>query len=422
MAHIVRFILAMVFMALHQPSMIVGIIIAASFWLSDRIYRAGRMVLHSRATMVKLKPLPGDAVKLVFTKPMGFKPGAHAFIYIPEISKLESHPFYFSSAPSSNSMEMLIRVNGDWTKELHRYVSERYSEDRLHRPLNQPELKVWVDGPYGGPPKLDTNNKTLLIADGAGASFLFSVAGQLSSRAQGGSHVRAVWFIRDEEHRTWFQEEIEESEGKGVNISVRVMSLEEVVVKVHAVSLEKEVLGDGQTGTAAVGDLERGAARGVEMVPFGASKQGSTEVERLEVEVADAVEIVPLSASKQDVAAITSNIIQSDQSPSPTQKIFVGVCGPPEIIKAARNVAAAGNKQLRIIDMYCASLDTSMFIVRHQREEAFLLIPLRLSFISFTSFFYFLYVFLLSISFTSFFVSLTSLFCKRSPGLSHSNQ
>lgn len=198
MAHIVRFILAMVFMALHQPSMIVGIIIAASFWLSDRIYRAGRMVLHSRATMVKLKPLPGDAVKLVFTKPMGFKPGAHAFIYIPEISKLESHPFYFSSAPSSNSMEMLIRVNGDWTKELHRYVSERYSEDRLHRPLNQPELKVWVDGPYGGPPKLDTNNKTLLIADGAGASFLFSVAGQLSSRAQGGSHVRAVWFIRDE--------------------------------------------------------------------------------------------------------------------------------------------------------------------------------------------------------------------------------
>jgi hypothetical protein len=142
-----------------------------------------------------------------------------------------------------------------------------------------------------------------------------------------------------------------------VKISVRVMSLGEAVVKVHAMSLEKEVLGDGQTGTAAVGDLERGATRGVEMVPFGASKQDSTEVERLEVEVVDAVEIVPLSASKQDVAAITSNIIQSDQSPHLTQKIFVGVCGPPEMIKAARNVAAVGNKQLRIIDLYCSSLD-----------------------------------------------------------------
>jgi hypothetical protein len=142
-----------------------------------------------------------------------------------------------------------------------------------------------------------------------------------------------------------------------VKISVRVMSLGEAVVKVHAMSLEKEVLGDGQTGTAAVGDLERGATRGVEMVPFGASKQDSTEAERLEVEVVDAVEIVPLSASKQDVAAITSNIIQSDQSPHLTQKIFVGVCGPPEMIKAARNVAAVGNKQLRIIDLYCSSLD-----------------------------------------------------------------
>jgi NAD(P)H-flavin reductase len=74
-------------------------------------------------------------------------------------------------------------------------VSERYSEEL---PQEQPQLKVWVDGPYGGPPKLDTNNKALWIADGAGASFLFSVAGQLASRAQGGSHVRAVWFVRDE--------------------------------------------------------------------------------------------------------------------------------------------------------------------------------------------------------------------------------
>lgn len=86
-----------------------------------------------RAINMKTKPFyvadasfsnNGNFMFLNLVKPKGydFKPGQYAFINIPEISKLQWHPFSIASSPNNDFMVFMVQNSGDYTDRLLKYM------------------------------------------------------------------------------------------------------------------------------------------------------------------------------------------------------------------------------------------------------------------------------------------------------------
>ena len=113
----------------------------------ERAYREGWSKSQA-IKVVKAVTLPGDVVYMQVLKPPNWKhkPGQYIFLQVcmhacvawgaacanspaclscqlPFISKFEWHPFTISSAPEDEHIGLHIRVAGDWTGDLHRYVT-----------------------------------------------------------------------------------------------------------------------------------------------------------------------------------------------------------------------------------------------------------------------------------------------------------
>merc|ERR1719321_2512085 len=101
-------------------------IIPVGLYLVDRT----RLLLQigtgsSRTRIVKMSVLPCGTTKLKIRKPRDFDfiAGEYVFICIPELSKLEWHPFTLSSAPElRNHFTLHIRALGNWTKALKEFA------------------------------------------------------------------------------------------------------------------------------------------------------------------------------------------------------------------------------------------------------------------------------------------------------------
>lgn len=186
--HVAMFIVAVVFVGLHKPYKYkYATITIGCIWCLDRLIRTTRLIYYSYNNNATLVPLSGLATKVIFEKPIGCVPGSHAFITIPGIRKMQSHPFTISS---SDRIEFVIRAQKGFTLDLHKYA--------LKHPYKQ--VKAYIDGPYGAVPDFKRMNKVVLFAGGSGGAFLFPIAVDIVRNAHRSAvaHLELVWVIKDE--------------------------------------------------------------------------------------------------------------------------------------------------------------------------------------------------------------------------------
>lgn len=116
--------------------------------------RSGTLFFHPAALVLEIE------------KPAGFtfKAGQYVSLMIPQLTRLQWHPFSIASAPNDETIRVAIKARGpgSWTRKLFDFCdpttqsAERLQEARSEMLVEIPStildnLDVWVMGPFGSP-------------------------------------------------------------------------------------------------------------------------------------------------------------------------------------------------------------------------------------------------------------------------------
>lgn len=189
MLHLYMFILIMITVGMHRPefssSAVIIVIFTACLWVMDRLIRGAKIVWNFFGNHATVTALPNEALRVKLSRRMHSSPGSHAFLWVPAIRWVESHPFtLLSSTPS----EFVIRVYDGFTRDLYK-AAQQASGMSLH---------CSVDGPYGQVPYFKNFDKVVLVAGGSGASFTFAVALDLiESTTEVVKSIDFIWIVRN---------------------------------------------------------------------------------------------------------------------------------------------------------------------------------------------------------------------------------
>lgn len=198
------YIVFVFFMAFHVGGVLFNVAFCGIFlFVFDRFLRFCQS--RGNVGVLTTKLLACGIFELTLIKPPGIKLHALNYIYlnIPEISKLEWHPFSVSSSPydGDNWLKVLIKPSyGGWTHRLQGLVSDVVKRGRC--PSN---ISAAVEGPYGHESDFFLQYETLvLVAGGIGISPFVAVLRDLLQRYQRQqsnlpSNVHLIWAVQKSE-------------------------------------------------------------------------------------------------------------------------------------------------------------------------------------------------------------------------------
>ncbi|KAJ2974962.1 hypothetical protein NUW58_g8492 [Xylaria curta] len=202
------------------------LIAVVPLWAGDRVLRLARIVYHNigkGGTKTLVEALPGNAVRVTVTmaRPWDFRPGQHAYLYLPTISFWQSHPFSLAWSEeaedlsadklamnrqdilgmSKTSMSFVIRARTGMTSTLY--------ERAAANPDGRLITRCLVEGPYGGEHMLDSYGTVMLFAGGVGITHAVPHVRHLVAGFANGSvaarKVVLVWIIQSPEHLEWIR-------------------------------------------------------------------------------------------------------------------------------------------------------------------------------------------------------------------------
>ena len=145
---------------------------AMLLWGLDRLYRLTTVIGNNfirpnkgEKQQATVELITSDTIRLTFRRKFSWKPGQHAYITVPKISKLpsEAHPFTIatiptsldgSPAPAERDVVFLIRARNGFTRHLKEYAVKGEKKT----------VTAIVDGPYGLPPTLHQFSTCILVA------------------------------------------------------------------------------------------------------------------------------------------------------------------------------------------------------------------------------------------------------------------
>ena len=167
-SHALFWSLALAALAFHQPLGSLKIVyvsaVAAAIWATHRIFRYGRLLVHSANRTATLTPLPHGATRVTLNKPVcGASGGRHCFLWIPSVRLAETHPFTLASA---DPPQFVVEARSGFTRALYEFSVQNPGRC----------VTASVDGPYGTIPDPDAYETVVLVAGGTGATFLFGIA------------------------------------------------------------------------------------------------------------------------------------------------------------------------------------------------------------------------------------------------------
>lgn len=201
-------------------------------------------VLAPEARSVTIPPgyghaqlLPSKTVRITLRVPRPFTwtPGQHVLLWIPEISRWQSHPFSILSVHEEQAeveIVLLIKARKGFTAKLFEETRRRIMQTagiQLEKAQRQslasmsmegqdppPVLyRVWVDGPHGSAARANpgSHESIVIVCGGTGVSFGISILNYLcramSNRSSGikwlgfrsgrflTQRVRFVWIVRE---------------------------------------------------------------------------------------------------------------------------------------------------------------------------------------------------------------------------------
>jgi len=221
-------------------------------YFGERVYREIRA--RRETTLSKLLVHPSGAMELRINKPsFKYTAGQWLFLQVPDVSKLQWHPFTITSAPEDPYVSIHIRQVGDWTKALGERVgagpavvqamtqaamqaSEKDEKSSISglgargdfieldtNSMSRSLPVVRVDGPYGAPAEdVFKSEVAVLIGAGIGVTPFASILKHIWYRQQRGDmgslrRVAFFWICRDVPSFGWFQSLLEAVEAAQVD-------------------------------------------------------------------------------------------------------------------------------------------------------------------------------------------------------------
>ena len=220
------------------------LVAAVVLWGIDQSWRVSRVVhgnLGNGGTKAIIKTLPGNAcsVTVFMARPWTIHPGQHAYIYMPTISFLQSHPFSIAWSDNDDGdrniskhaatgqqatmrgrkISFIIRARRGFTSSLYRRAAA-FSDGTL-------DTTCIVEGPYGRLHDIRSYGTVLLFAGGVGiTSQLLHVRDLLVGykRTVATKKIILIWAIPFPEHLEWVRAWMEEILAMRVSPSVlRIM-------------------------------------------------------------------------------------------------------------------------------------------------------------------------------------------------------
>ncbi|KAF8466956.1 ferric reductase like transmembrane component-domain-containing protein [Kalaharituber pfeilii] len=197
-------------------------------WAADRFLRLIWIIYRNVSTKMAratVEALAGDAVRVTVTmpRPWKFRPGQHAYLYMPSIGLWTSHPFTVAWSESKDVIKF-----GDKELSLHRqdimtkekptmsFIIRRrtgFTDSLYRKAMNSPDklfsTTVFAEGPYGVSHSLDSYGTCVLIAGGVGITHQVPYIQHLVQGYRDGTvaarRVTLVWIIQSPEHLEWIR-------------------------------------------------------------------------------------------------------------------------------------------------------------------------------------------------------------------------
>nr|XP_019010488.1 uncharacterized protein I206_04958 [Kwoniella pini CBS 10737]OCF49269.1 hypothetical protein I206_04958 [Kwoniella pini CBS 10737] len=180
--------------------------------------------------------LPSRTVRLTINvaRPFTWSPGQSVLLYLPEISKFQSHPFTITNN-DPNEIVLLVKARKGLTRRLFNLVrakslaavgindvkDKRISYQSLNPNDSKAALQVppifiksWVDGPMGSSGRVNwTNYSTvLIICGGSGVSFGTAICDYVCRKMNNGigrtRRVRFCWVVRAFAEIAWIASQL----------------------------------------------------------------------------------------------------------------------------------------------------------------------------------------------------------------------
>jgi len=212
-----------------QQLMLYGVI---AVWALERSIRFVRLVIRNignGGTKADVEVLPGDALRVTvrMARPWQFRPGQHAYLYMPSIGLWTNHPFSVAwseeeedlSSQSSLSDEKGLPMNRQEILEHHKttmsFIIRRRTgfTDKLFQKADLSaagrfSTSAFVEGPYGGE-DLSSYGTVMLWAAGIGITHQVPHVRDIVAGYANGTvatrRLTLVWIIQSPEHLEWIR-------------------------------------------------------------------------------------------------------------------------------------------------------------------------------------------------------------------------
>lgn len=226
--HIILAIVALIGLGFHlklerapEIKLLFGVI---AIWVAERGLRVIKLLYRNGVgSKALVESLPGGAVRVTFDmpRPWTFKPGHHAYLYMPSVGLWQSHPFsvawsseeeHFEDeklpmdrqdvlAMKKTTMSYVIRARTGFTKKL---VAKAEAA-----PDGKFTIRAFAEGPYGGMHMMHSYGTVMLFAGGVGITHQVPHVRDLVSGYSNGTvaarKIILVWIIQSPEHLEWIR-------------------------------------------------------------------------------------------------------------------------------------------------------------------------------------------------------------------------
>ena len=174
-------------------------------------------------TTTIVEALPGNACRVTVTmaRPWSFRPGQHAYLYMPSIGLWQSHPFSaaWSEEATDTAADRLAMNRQDVLTMRKSRVSfvirarTGFTNKLYRKAVDSPDGKLvtrcFVEGPYGGIHNLHSYGTAMLFAGGVGITHQVPHVRDLVAGYANGTvatrKIVLVWVIQSPEHLEWIR-------------------------------------------------------------------------------------------------------------------------------------------------------------------------------------------------------------------------
>ncbi|KAF5358979.1 hypothetical protein D9758_004892 [Tetrapyrgos nigripes] len=248
--HMIAGVLFMMFLFVHVNGQLYSwdyFLATFAIYFSAFFIRNLKTLYNGFALPASLQTLPDGMLKLNVTTPARVKwaPGQHFIIRFLHlgIHAFSSHPFTVASIASrdgeQSDLELVFAAQGGITKRLKDVVAGKPSK----------AFKVWIDGPYGGPPvSVSQYDRVYLMAGGSGVAFTLALLRDLTQRARKGelkcTHVEFILAVKKSETLLWMEDEFAGARAHGIAIQLHVTQPGHDIKREKSVDVEDDSIDD----------------------------------------------------------------------------------------------------------------------------------------------------------------------------------